>query len=250
MGSKGADSDLAGGGNAQSSVSLRRLFEPKSIAVVGARDGWRVAEGAAATLASGGEVYFVNPRVDTVFGHPAYPDLGSIGTVPDVVFSLLNAERSVAVAEEAAVRGAGGLVLIAAGFAEEGSAGAALQARLRAAALRGDFPVVGPNGAGFISVPRRLDLTFLAAFERRVGGVSMVAQSGGLLEATAAAATRPGGIGFNLLISSGNEAVTDMADYMEYLIDDDATKVILIAVEVIRRPAGQYPGRRRHPCAG
>ena len=78
----------------------------------------------------------------------------------------------------------------------------------------------------------------------------MVAHSGALLEAVAASAWRTGGVGFNYLISAGNEAVTDMADYLDFLVDDDATRVIALALEKIRRPEEFFAAASRALQAG
>jgi acyl-CoA synthetase (NDP forming) len=230
--------------------SLDRLFAPRSIAIVGARDDSPLSENSRGTLDSSADVYMVNPTRSHVFGRPTFPSLEAIGKPLDAVYCLLSAERAVDVAEEAARCDVGGLVLIAAGFAEAGSEGNTLQMRLCTAAKEGGFPVVGPNGAGFVSVPKHLDLTFLSPFRRRPGGASLVSHSGGLLEAAAASADRSGGMGFNLLISAGNEAVTDVADYVDYLVDDPDTTVILLAMELIRRPEAFFAAARRAREAG
>ena len=119
-----------------------------------------------------------------------------------------------------------------------------------ARAERGNFPVVGPNGVGYIDVIRNHELTFLPRFERRPGGVSIVAHSGALLEAMAAASFRAGGVGLNLMISAGNEAVTDMADYLDFLVDDEDTKVIALAIEKIRRPEAFFAAAVRARVVG
>ena len=81
----------------------------------------------------------------------------------------------------------------------------------------------------------------------------MIAHSGATIEAMGAAAWRAGGVGFNLMISAGNEPVTDMADYLDYLVDDPGTEVICLVLEKIRRPAARSsplppaPGRPGSP---
>ena len=91
-----------------------------------------------------------------------------------------------------------------------------------AGARAGSMPVVGPNGIGLVNVRRGLDLTMLPIFGRRVGGLSAATHSGAMIEAMAASASRAGGVGFNLLVSAGNEAVTDVADYLDYFAGDEA----------------------------
>jgi acetate---CoA ligase (ADP-forming) len=229
---------------------LDRVFNPKSIAIVGASDTNRFAQHALGTLDSDADVFFVNPRYDRVFGHASYQSLRAIGKPIDAVYSLMGAERTTDLLEEACECGAGGLITIASGFAEFGSDGITLQERLRAAALAANIPVIGPNGVGYINVPKKLDLTMLPHFSRRCGGVSMIAHSGATIEAAGAAAWRAGGVGFNIMISAGNEPVTDMADYLEYLVDDPDTEIICLVLEKIRRPDAFFAAAARARQAG
>ena len=230
--------------------SLSRLLSPASVAIIGASDSSVASQTVAGIVDRDVESFFVNPKRDTVFDRPAYPSLTSIGRPIDAVLSLLPAVAAVEVAEEAAQLDIGGLALVAGGFAEAGGEGIELQRRLTAAAATGDFPVVGPNGVGFINATRGIELTFLPRFARRAGGVSIVAHSGAMLEAFAAGAHRVGGVGLHLLISAGNEAVTDMADYVDYLADDPDTRVIALGLEKIRRPEAFFAASARALAAG
>ncbi|HEV3213355.1 MAG TPA: acetate--CoA ligase family protein [Acidimicrobiales bacterium] len=231
-------------------ATLDRLLRPRSVAVVGASDTSTLAETVASIFERDVEAFVVNPKYDTVFGHKTFPSLSRIGRPVDAVFSLLSASGTVALAEDVADTGSGGLVVVASGFAEVGGEGVALQERLVRAARRGNFPVVGPNGVGYLDIQRGHELTFLPRFDRRKGGVSVVAHSGALLEAVAASAWRVGGVGFNLLISAGNEAVTDMADYLDHLVDDPATRIIALALEKVRRPEAFFAAAARALRAG
>jgi acetate---CoA ligase (ADP-forming) len=231
--------------------SLQRLLQPSSVAVVGATDSSTLSQTVASVFENEAlEAYVVNPKHQTVFGQKTYPNLSAIGRPVDTVFSLMSAAGTASLAEEAADAGVGGMVVMASGFAEVGGEGQGLQDRLRAAAMRGNFPVVGPNGVGYIDVTRHCEITFLPRFERRAGGLSVVAHSGALLEAVAAASYRPGGAGLSMLISAGNEAVTDMADYVEFLVDHQPTKVIALALEKIRRPEAFFAAAARARRAG
>jgi acyl-CoA synthetase (NDP forming) len=237
-------------GTGLSRPSLHRVLDPKTVAIVGVSEQSQFVEGVRRTLESDAEVYFVHPKRPVVFGRATYPDLRAVGHPVDAVLSMVGAEGTVRTVEEAADTGAGGVITIAGGFAEVGPSGAELQARMLAAATRGGFPVIGPNGVGMINVPRKLDLCILRSFKRRPGGLSAVTHSGAMIGAIAAAGWRPGGVGLNLLISAGNEAVTDVADYLNYLVDDPGTKVIALALEKIRRPAAFFDAARRALEAG
>jgi acetate---CoA ligase (ADP-forming) len=220
--------------------ALSRLLNPASVAVVGATDNAVMAQTVSSIVDADVDVYFVNPKHPSVFSRPTVASLTSIGHPVDAVFSLVSATTTVRIAEEAATLGTGGLVLMAAGFGELGGEGLSLQRRLEQAARASGMAVIGPNGIGYINVGRNLELTSLPRFRRRPGGVSVVSHSGAMLEAFAASAHRAGGAGLNLLISAGNEAVTDLADYVDYLADDDTTRVIALALEKIRRPAAFF----------
>lgn len=230
--------------------ALDRTLNPQSVAMVGISENSPWASTARHALDSDCEILFVHPKHDSLFGRPSHPDIASIGRPVDVVFSAVSAERTVEVVEQAAAAGCGGVVTIAGGFAEMGEAGARLQERMRAAAMAGGLAVVGPNGVGTINVGRRLGLTMLPPFVGRAGGTSVVAHSGALLGAMVAGGHRAGGVGFNLLISAGNEAVTDLADYLDYLVDDPATRIIVLGIEKIRRPRAFFDAARRAREAG
>lgn len=230
-------------------LRLQRVLHPRSIAVVGMSDASAYAGSFARTLESDAELFFVHPREQTVFGRPAYPNLREVGVPVDTVFSLVSAARTVGVVEEAIEIGAGGVATMAGGFAELGREGEELQRRLREVASADGMPVIGPNGIGFVNVPDNLDLAMIS-FERRPGGLSAVGHSGAMLAAMAAPAFRSGGVGFNLLISAGNEAVTDSADYLDFLVEDPGTKVIALMLEKIRRPELFFAAAARALRAG
>jgi acyl-CoA synthetase (NDP forming) len=231
--------------------SLQRLLQPSSVAVVGATDSSTLSQTVASVFENPAiDAYVVNPKHPEVFGQKTHPSLAAIGRPVDAVFSLMSAAATASLAEEAADLGVGGMVVIASGFAEVGGDGQDLQDRLRAAATRGNFPVVGPNGVGYIDVTRHCEMTFMPRFGRRAGGLSIVAHSGALLEAVAASSFRVGGAGLDMLISAGNEAVTDMADYLDFLVDHEPTKVIALALEKIRRPEAFFAAAARARRAG
>src|SRR4051794_4769872 len=225
--------------------ALDRTLNPRTVAIVGVSETSIFAAGVRRSMAADAEFFFVHPKASSVYGLETYPDLRSLGRPVDAVYSGVGAERTVEVVEQAAELGAGGVITIAGGFAELGARGRPLQERMQAAARGAGMHVVGPNGVGMMNVPRKLDLTMLAPFERRVGGLSAATHSGAMIEAIAASAWRAGGVGLNLLVSAGNEAVTDLADYLDYFADDPATRGIALAIEKIRRPDEFFAAARR-----
>jgi acyl-CoA synthetase (NDP forming) len=220
---------------ARTRESLGRLLKPRSIAVVGMSSS-RPASSVEPMLRGGADFYMVNPNRDQVAGVPTVPSLSSIGKPVDAVMSFMSAPPTAELAEEAAGLDVGGMVLVSGGWAELSETGAMLQQRLVAAASSANMAVIGPNGLGFVNVPHRVSLTMAADHHRRPGGISIVSHSGAMLSGTAMAAWAYGGVGLNCIISAGNEAVTDLADYVDYFVEDPETKAIGLIVEKIRRP--------------
>ncbi|WP_405146677.1 acetate--CoA ligase family protein [Nocardia salmonicida] len=232
------------------SPSLHRVLKPRSVAFVGVSETSLFADSVHRTMQGDVEVLFVHPKHDSMFGHPCVPDVAALERPVDAVFSAVAAAHTVDIVRQAASIGAGGVVTVAGGFAEAGAAGVRMQEQIAAIAKGAGMAVVGPNCVGTINVPDQVDMTVLEAFGRRPGGLSAVTHSGAMIEAIAASACRPGGVGLNILVSAGNEAVTDMADYLDFLVDDERTRVIALAMEKIRRPDAFFAAAARAQEAG
>jgi len=218
---------------------LNPLLKPKTIAVVGASEkfgaGSLVIENLR-TLGFRGEIVPVNPRYKELFGYPCYPSLAGVPAEVkiDCVAVLLGNAQVNPVLEEAGRRGIRGAWAFASGFAETGGEGEKLQAELKRICNENGIHFCGPNCVGYANLPDGVG-TYSAPISPtlRKGGVSAVAQSGSVILALA---NSNRGIGFNFLISSGNEAVVDLADYLEYLMEDERTEVVIAFIESIRRP--------------
>lgn len=229
----------------QRNAALGRLLKPSSVAIVGLSDNSNFRTLIEPTLSSGADVFMVNPRYETVMGLPTAPSLTALNRPVDAVMCFMSAERTALLAEEAAGLDVGGLVLVAGGFAETSDDGVDLQRRIRAAALASGMEVVGPNGLGYINVPHHISLTIAGQHKRRPGGISVISQSGAMLSGVAMAAWFYEGAGLNVLVSAGNEAVTDLAAYVDYLVDDPETRAIGLIIEKIRRPEAFFAAAAR-----
>ena len=220
--------------------ALRRLLSPTSLAVVGANETLGMSNNAILPMLEAGRtVHLVNPKRHELYGQDALPSLAALESPVDAVLSLVNAERSVAVVEEAAALGCGGVVVAAAGFTEMGDAGASLQRRIQDVAQESGLAVIGPNCSGFKNVPLGVNLFTGGRIDPPPGGVSIVSQSGFLMRSALAAATQRR-LGVAIAVSSGNEAVCDLADYMDALVADSSTSVVCLIIETIRRPAAFF----------
>jgi len=229
---------------------LAQLLSPASLAVVGANETLGMSNNAVhPMLEAGRTVHLVNPTREEIYGLPALPSLSALGVPVDAVLSLVNAERSVAVVEEAAALGCGGVVVAAAGFSEMGDAGSSLQHRIQHVARESGLAVIGPNCSGFKNVPLGVNLFTGGRIDPPAGGISIVSQSGFLMRSALAAAVQRR-LGIAIAVSSGNEAVCDLADYVEALIDDSSTSVVCLVIETIRRPAAFFSAVARAHRAG
>ena len=212
-------------------MDLDRLMRPRSVAVVGASERRESYGGAGVlnldALGYEGAVWPVNPGREQVHGRPCFPSLGDLPGAPDAVVIATPAATVPALVTEAGELGAGGAVVFGAGFAEVAD-GAGLQADLVAAARAHDLPVCGPNGNGIVSFPGRLALWGDAVSPRDPGPVAFIAQSGNI--AVNALATRRG-LGLHTVVSSGNQALIDAADYASYLARADGVRSIALYIE-------------------
>lgn len=184
-----------------------------------------------------GLVMPVNPKRESAGGLPCFPSLAALPEVPDLALITTAAPTVPAVVRDCIAAGIRHGVAWAGGFAEAGDAGAALQRELAAICAEAGFALAGPNCLGIVNCATGMAATFSSALvgtERLIpGGISMVSQSGGLSTMCHTLAQQAG-FGFRLVISSGNEAVLTLADYLHALAADDGTRVIALYLEGVR----------------
>ncbi len=217
--------------------NLGRLLNPTSVAIVGASEKRNMSNIAAAHLrAAPVTLHLVTPSVPEAYGQPTVASLQDIDGPVDAVLSLVGAERALDVVADAAAIGAGGVVVVASGFAEAGGSGTSLQDELRSRALDAGLPVIGPNCTGFSNVTMGTNCFTGTAVDVRAGGIALVSSSGYLMR-SAMVAARERNLGVRIAISSGNEAVTTLSDYLDYFIADPETSTICVIIEKLREPA-------------
>jgi acetate---CoA ligase (ADP-forming) len=219
-------------------MQLDPLVKPRSIAIVGATDRVGPARSVIESLGAigfTGSIYPVNPKYRTVRNLVCYPSLTDLPEAPDVVvFSV----RKPLIPEElrlAVKRGARAAVIYDAGFAELGEEGARQQAEIAGLCREAGMPMCGPNCMGILNPTARATTYKQTVMDTAglAGNVGIVSQSGSVCIALLSDLRR---YGVSLSVSAGNEAVTRTADYIEYLIDDPATKIIATFTETVREP--------------
>ncbi|HWG03554.1 MAG TPA: CoA-binding protein, partial [Beijerinckiaceae bacterium] len=213
-----------------SASSINRLMRPNSIAIVGAspraRMGMAIIKNAR-TIGLKGSILPVNPNYREIDGLPCYPSLRELPESPDCVIVIVPAPAVLPVIAEAGAQGVRAAIVVANGFADARTdEGRERQRGLVELASTHDMAIAGPNCLGLSSIVYRFANTYTDLPEHaRAGGISIISQSGGLLNAAAFyAADRCSGL--NYLISGGNHAVMDIPAYIDFLADDPSTKVI------------------------
>jgi acetate---CoA ligase (ADP-forming) len=220
--------------------AIARLLAPRSVAVIGASaDASKTSGRPVAYLVKhgyAGAIYPVNPKATRIGELACYPDVASLPAVPDVGIVLLGAERAHAAVRDLAARGTAAAIVLASGYGETGEEGARRQQQLREAA--GSMRLLGPNTIGLVNLTDNIVLSATGALEMDrfpVGAIGVVSQSGGILGSLLSRAAARG-IGLSKLVSTSNEVDLELADFVDHLADDPATKVIALYVETIRQP--------------
>ena len=215
------------------------MLEARSVAVVGASvKSGSLGLAMMQELLRGryeGAIYPVNPGYEEILGLRCYPSVADLpGSVDLVILGVANRRIEQALSEAVAA-GARSAVTFSSLYEDSPAPGRSpLAQRCAAIALAAGIPMCGGNGMGFLNEERHLRATGFATPEHlRRGPVTFISHSG---SAFAAVAFNDRGIGFNLLVSSGQEIVSTMADYMEYALGLDSTRVLALLLETVRDP--------------
>jgi acyl-CoA synthetase (NDP forming) len=215
---------------------LHTLFQPRSIAIVGAsRTIGKWGFTFLLHLVKGGytgDIYPVNPTVDEILGKKVYRSLGDIpGPVDVALISIPPAHVARAISDCGKI-GVKACVVITAGFKEVGKAGAALEKEITDAAKKAGVIMVGPNCAGITSPwPDSLYCMMQPNFPQP-GHIAVVSQSGNLAMSMLHMCWKQD-IGISRCVSVGNQAQLKTEDFLEYLTADDRTRVVLAYIESI-----------------
>jgi acetate---CoA ligase (ADP-forming) len=222
--------------------AIERLLRPRSVAIVGASaTPGALGAGVLANLdrfGFAGDIHLINPNRSEIGGRPCLRSTRDLPPGVDcAVFAIPSSGMKEAMAGCAA-RGVGGAVIFSGGFAEAGPAGRALQDEISDIARRHGIVLEGPNCLGFVNNVDRVALTFSPAAPVNLAGrrtVGIVSQSGAMASILRAAFNAHD-VAFSYAISTGNEAVSSIEDYIAFLIHDDATSVIAVIAEQFRFP--------------
>jgi acetyltransferase len=215
----------------------RPFLQPTSVAVVGASERATSSGGAVLRnlIASKfpGEIIPVNPRGGDVMGMPAATSLRELAEPADLAVIVVRPDLILDVVDEAAESGHTNLMILPGGFREAGPEGEAREQELLRKTAAAGITVFGPNCAGCIHLTERTP--FAATFLRDLplgGGLAVISQSGAITEEVIAAGNARG-LPISTIVSVGNAAHLEVADYLAYLGEQDDCTCVLLYIESI-----------------
>lgn len=245
---------MSAAADARGPQAVARFLNPRSVAIIGmsTRPGSAGQVILQCLKVNGfkGDVCLVGRTDERVDGRPVLKSADQLPEGVDLAVFTLPAAAVRDGIEACARRKVGSALVFAAGFAEVGDY--ATQEAVGATARSAGLAVVGPNCLGFTNNVDGLWLHMLLARQARRGvenGVAFVGQSGGLL-GHFQRATDGRGIPLSYVVSTGNEAGLESTDFLEFLVQDRSTRVIVLYCEEIRRPQAFLAALRAARAAG
>jgi acyl-CoA synthetase (NDP forming) len=216
-------------------TGLETLFNPKSVALVGASTAFgKWGQLISSNIIAGGykgKIFLVNPGKKEMFGLPVFGHIEDIPDPVDLAFIITPAKTVPSVLVECGDQGVKGAVIITSGFSETDQDGKDLEQEIVKIGLEKGIHIIGPNTMGIIAPYAGLFATGSHSRPRR-GSVAFVSQSGNLGNQLTHWAEQQG-IGISLFVGSGNEAMITCPDYLEYLEQDPHTRIIMLYLESV-----------------
>jgi acetate---CoA ligase (ADP-forming) len=232
---------------------LREFFTPQSIAMVGASEnsGWATAlVGAAATMGFTGRIVPVHPRVDTAFGRKVIRSLRDLDEPVDTTFILVGQGAVESVLDDMAAAGIRNGVVVTAGYREMGAPGRAAEESMVAKAAAHGILLLGPNCLGFFNVHSKSPAYGVPIAPPLIPGPVGVALQSGALALIAQTIAKSQGVGLSLVATMGNEPMIDITDAIDYMVEDENTKVICLFLEEVTDRATFARAAQRADAAG
>jgi acyl-CoA synthetase (NDP forming) len=217
---------------------LAAFFAPRAVAMIGATDKsfwsqeiFRNFE----VCGFEGKIYMVNKRGAPAHGHPGFCSCRDIGAKVDAAYIFVPIEAVFEALRDAAAAGIKHIVVLTSGFAEVES-GKALQAALLALADELGVTLFGPNSLGFVNLAAKCPLSAIRIMPPVLPPAIAVVSQSGASSVDLFDFAQQQNIGISFIAATGNEGRIGLADIVDYLVDDPATKAIAVFAETIRDP--------------
>ena len=218
-------------------MKLDKLLKPKTVAIIGANDkpgfGGDTTRNYLKFSKNLDNLYLIHPKKEELFGHKVYKTILDCPTDVDLAIICTSQKTVIPLLEECAQKHVGGAVVFASGYSEVGAEGKKRQEELVKRADELGIAVMGPNCAGFANfIDGIFAFAFLVEERDRRGNIGMVSQSGQIVLGGLDSRT----MGFSHVISSGNSCNVKVEDYLDFLVEDEDTKVVAAYMEGVTRP--------------
>jgi acetyltransferase len=215
--------------------NIKYLFEPRGVAIIGAsRDQSKIGHKLVRNISLSGykrQIYPVNPEGGEILGLRVYKHIEEVDGIVDIACIVVPAKYVFDSINSCAKKGVQFAVIIASGFSEVGNV--AEEKKIVAYARDHGMRVLGPNIFGVYSAAASLNATF-GPINVRSGNVAVITQSGaigiGMMGKTVTE-----NIGLSAIVSVGNKSDIDEPDLLEYLIEQEQTKIILMYIEGVSK---------------
>jgi acyl-CoA synthetase (NDP forming) len=220
----------------------RNLFDPRSIAVIGAsndelKPGGRVTKNIK-IHGYAGDLWAVNPNTTDIFGLPTFAAIDDLPHGPDLAIVAIPSRFALEAIEALAAKGTGAVIVLTAGFGEKDEAGKEIERRMVAIAQKAGMALIGPNCSGFLTN------TYKGKFAGIVPdlpgkAVDFISGSGATVDYVMESATRRG-LSFGIVINLGNSiqmGVEDLLELYDQNYGPEHARILMLYMESIRKPA-------------
>jgi acyl-CoA synthetase (NDP forming) len=230
-------------GKGEKRKGLDLLFNPRTIAIIGASDDPTRIGGLPIKFLRQhkypGKIFPVNPKYREIAGLPCYPTLKEIPEPVDLALIGIPRQLVFEAVRDCAGKKVPFVILFSAGYAEMGEGGRKEQEELRRFVRSVGIRVLGPNCIGIVNTHDRVATSFTSGLEidsLLPGAIGLITQSGGVGNCVLTR-TYDRSIGLSYFISSGNELDLEISDFVEYFLDDERTKSVALVLEDLKDPA-------------
>ncbi len=218
---------------------LHTFLNPRSIAFIGATDRsiWtRSARVNIKALGYEGKLHYVNRRGGEVLGKQAFTSAAAIGEPVDLALLMVPSGVLLDTFPDLQAAGIRNAVVLSSGFAEAGSDGKARQQQLLDTARAHGVRLLGPNCLGFVNFINKAPVWTVPVRGPVLPGNFAIVSQSGALAGQMNYFTQWMGLGLTYIVSTGNEVDIDVAEVIDYLVDDVHTKSIALFIETVRDP--------------
>lgn len=219
-------------------INLNNFFSAKNIAIIGvSRDSRKVGHIIFRNFVDAeydGNIFIVNPNAEDILNRKAYKSVADIKDKIDLAIIAVPAQYVVKTVNECGKKRIRDVIIVTSGFKEEGNM--ELDRKLEQALKKNRMRCIGPNCLGTFDGHTKLDSLFLPRYRLqrpKEGHISFICQSGAVGSSILDLATEEG-YGFSKFVSYGNAMNTDESDILEYLGNDEKTKVICMYIEGVK----------------